>query len=239
MSKNYKQQVLKDVDIDIEAGEFISVMGPSGSGKSTLLYNVSGMDQTTSGSVRFNDIAIEKATDKELAELRLNRMGFVFQQNHLLKDLNIQDNILLPGFASGKFSREEVKKRGNMLIDDLGIRQVAENRTTEASGGQLQRVSIARALINEPDILFGDEPTGALNSSASMDVMKIFLDINKKGTTVMVVTHDARVAAMSDRVIFMSDGKLLSEISLGKYDEKEDLSHREQRLSTWLIKHGI
>lgn len=239
MSKTNKAHVLRDVDLEISSGEFVSIMGPSGSGKSTLLYNVSGMDRLTSGEVTFKGTNITTASDQALSDLRLNNMGFVFQQSHLLKDLSIKDNILLPGFASNKFTRDEVIIRGEKLIEDLGIEDIANNRINEASGGQLQRVSIARALINEPEILFGDEPTGALNSSMSAEVMSIFNQINRKGKTVLVVTHDARVAAISDRVLFMIDGKIVAELDLGKYKEDEDVSEREQQLSAWLIKHGI
>lgn len=239
ISKNNQYHVLKDVNFKIYAGEFVAVMGSSGSGKSTLLYNISGMDKLNSGKVIFSDTDISEASDQELSNIRLNRMGFVFQQSYLLKDLNIIDNILLPGFTSSKFKRKEVREKGKKLLKELGIEQIANNKVTEASGGQLQRVSIARALINDPEILFGDEPTGSLNSSSTQDVMSIFSSINKRGTTVMVVTHDVKVAARSDRVFFMSDGKLISEIMLGKLDNQQDLLEREERLNVWLIEHGI
>jgi len=239
MSKTNRVHVLRNVDLEILSGEFVSIMGPSGSGKSTLLYNISGMDRLTSGEVIFRDTDITTASDRDLSDLRLNNMGFVFQQSHLLKDLSIMDNILLPGFASNKFTREEIVKRGEDLIKGLGIETITNNMINEASGGQLQRVSIARALINEPEILFGDEPTGALNSSMSEEVMSIFSEINQKGKTVLVVTHDARVAARSDRVLFMIDGKIVESLELGKYNSNDDLSLREQQLSAWLVKHGI
>lgn len=239
MSKNVKNHVLKDIDLVIHEGEFVSVMGPSGSGKSTLLYNISTMDKMTRGSVTFDDMVIEGADEKSLASVRLKHMGFVFQQSHLLKDLNVLDNIVLPGFASGQKSKKAIKLRGLNLLKELGIEDIAHHKITEVSGGQLQRASIARALINEPKVLFGDEPTGALNSKASQEVMEIFKAINDQGTTVMMVTHDAKVAARSERVLFMADGVLIDELILGKYKSEDHLPEREVKLNNWLQEQGF
>lgn len=239
MSGHQSNHVLKDIDLSIYEGEFVSVMGPSGSGKSTLLYSISTMDEITDGKVIFDDLVLDGADEKSLASARLNHMGFVFQQSHLLKDLNVLDNVLLPGFACGKISKKAIQVRGLKLLKELGIEDIAHHRITEVSGGQLQRVSIARALINEPKVLFGDEPTGALNSKASEEVMGIFKAINDQGTTVMVVTHDAKVAARSERVLFIADGKLLSEMKLGKLFNEDDLADREERLNMWLMAQGF
>ncbi len=239
MGPHHQYHALKNVDLAVYPGEFVAVMGPSGSGKSTLLYQVSGMDAPTSGEVHFDDMPLHEAKDHTLSDLRLHRMGFVFQQSHLMKDLSLLDNVILPGFASGQKSRKNIQAKARVLLEELGIDRIADHGITEASGGQLQRVSIARALINDPEILFGDEPTGSLNSGATDEVMRIFSDFNARGTTVMVVTHDARVAARAHRVLFMADGEILSEIHLGKHAENISLVSREETLMSWLVEKGI
>jgi putative ABC transport system ATP-binding protein len=229
------QQVLKNVDISIGEGEFVSIMGSSGSGKSTLLYAMSGMDKATSGSVKINSQEITTMTEEELARLRLNEMGFVFQQSHLLKNLNIEDNILLPAFKANKIQHELSIQRVHMLMTKMGVVELAKNRIHEASGGQLQRIGICRALINEPKILFGDEPTGALNLSSTLGILDLFKDIHRDGSTIVLVTHDARVAARSERVLFMIDGQIVDELILGRQDETTiSNKDREVRLIEWL-----
>lgn len=240
MGKNNKQRVLEDITMRIERGEFISVMGPSGSGKSTLLYSTSGMDRAISGTVKFCDMDYAEMSEDKLAEIRLHKMGFIFQQSNLLKNLNIFDNILLPASLSKRGSKQEIRRRGEELMELVGISSLAKNDITQASGGQLQRASICRALMNRPEILFGDEPTGALNSKAAGEVMDILLQINRAGTTILLVTHDARVAAKTQRVLFMIDGAIAGEKQLGKYREgKEDLKVREQELAKWLTELGF
>lgn len=234
------QPILKDVDLQIKQGEFVTVMGPSGSGKSTLLYNISGMDRATGGEVQFQGKKLTALSEKELSKLRLSSMGFIFQHIHLLKNLNILDNIVLSGFMAKKMPREQVKKRAAELMERVGISSLIDHDITQASGGQLQRVAICRALINSPDILFGDEPTGALNSKSSNDILDILHEINESGTTIMVVTHDSKVAAKSERVLFMVDGSIVAEKHLGKYKRGSDqLSQREQELHTWLTAQGF
>lgn len=240
MGKNNRQTVLHDISMSIEKGEFVSVMGPSGSGKSTLLYAVSGMDRATQGSVRFCDLDFSAMSEDELAKIRLQRMGFIFQQSNLLKNLNLFDNIILSSCLSKKQAKQEIRERGMRLMEQTGISQLAEHHITQASGGQLQRASICRALMNRPEILFGDEPTGALNSKAAGEVMDILLKINEGGTTVLLVTHDAKVAAKTQRVLFMMDGEIAGEKHLGKYQgETGDLKSREQELSRWLSGLGL
>lgn len=234
------QPILKEVDLQIKRGEFVTVMGPSGSGKSTLLYNISGMDRATGGEVQFQGKELTALSEKELAKLRLCNMGFIFQHMHLLKNLNILDNIVLSGFMAKKVSRDQVKQRAVELMERVGISSLIDHDITQASGGQLQRVAICRALINSPDILFGDEPTGALNSKSSNDILDILAEINESGTTIMVVTHDSKVAAKSERVLFMVDGSIVAEKHLGKYERNSDkLPHREQELHTWLTAQGF
>jgi putative ABC transport system ATP-binding protein len=240
MGKSGTQAVLKNVDLHIKKGEFVSVMGPSGSGKSTLLYTISGMDAMSSGSVRFKDKELGRLSGEQLSQLRLHHMGFIFQKSHLLKNLNLMDNIILPAYQAQTQSRTTINKRARELMERTGIAQLSDHDITQASGGQLQRVSICRALINNPDIVFGDEPTGALNSKATEEVMNILAGINQSGTTIMLVTHDAKVAAKTERVLFMLDGSLIAEKQLGKYvEDRDNNKKRESQLVEWLSQMGF
>jgi putative ABC transport system ATP-binding protein len=233
-------RILKDVDLQITRGEFVAVMGPSGSGKSTLLYNISGMDRLTSGSVRFNGQELATLSEQALARLRLTEMGFVFQHIHLLKNLSLFDNVILPAYLAKQCSRTRINHRAAELMEKTGIAGLADNDITQASGGQLQRVGICRALINEPDILFGDEPTGALDSKAAAEIMALLDEINKSGTTILLVTHDVKVAARTERVLFMLDGRIIAEKRLGKYSGNgSDCKTREALLSSWLLEKGL
>jgi putative ABC transport system ATP-binding protein len=240
LGKGNVYQALKSVSLEIEEGEFVSVMGPSGSGKSTLLYNISGMDIADSGSVIFAGKDIGTLSEKELADLRLKKMGFVFQQSNLLKNLSIFDNIVVSAYLSDLERKSVINNRAMKLMEQTGISHLKNNDITQASGGEMQRASICRALINEPAILFGDEPTGALNSSSANEIMDIFCDINQKGGTVLLVTHDAKVAARSDRVLFMMDGQIKGEYPLGRYSPAaNDLKQRETELQKWLSEMGF
>lgn len=240
LDKRNEVPVLKDVDLEIRRGEFVSVMGPSGSGKSTLLYNICGMDRMTSGSVLFNGRQLELLSEGELAALRLTEMGFIFQQIHLLKNLTVLDNILLSGYLARKRDRAQVDRRAAELMELTGIASLAKNTIAQASGGQLQRVGICRALINEPDILFGDEPTGALDSKSAAEIMQLIARIHEAGTTVMIVTHDIKVASKSERVLFMLDGRIAGEKQLGRADGNGTSTRaREEELTAWLIEQGL
>lgn len=237
--KNSQQHVLKNVALSIEAGEFISVMGPSGSGKSTLLYNISGMDKMTSGNVVLDGQEITSLHETDLSQLRLTKMGFIFQQNNLLKNLNIYDNIVLSAYMAKKEDRNVIDQRAERLMELTGITEIADKDITQASGGQLQRAALCRALINNPAILFGDEPTGALNSRAAGEVMDLLASINREGATIMLVTHDAKVAAKTERVVYMLDGCIMDELLLGKYEESSRLKEREEALAVWLSNMGF
>ncbi|MDQ0233266.1 ABC transporter ATP-binding protein [Metabacillus malikii] len=239
ISKTFETtKVLNDISFHIEQGSFFAIMGPSGSGKSTLLYNISGMDRPDTGRVTFNRKELTNLDDEKLSQIRLTQMGFIFQHSYLLKNLSIRDNIILPGIKSRKQSRKQVNDYADILFGKTGIKSVADHDIKEVSGGQLQRAAICRALINKPDILFGDEPTGALNSSASRDVMDIIGNVNREGTTIIIVTHDAKVAARADKVIFLIDGSIHNELTLGKYEEVMK-SNREKKLLGWLEKQGF
>ncbi len=228
--------VLKNVNLKVDEGEMVAIMGPSGSGKSTLLYSISGMDQPTSGLVKFGGKDISKMRGNELAEIRLEKMGFIFQQMYMMKNLTILDNILLPAFESKNGgSRDEKIKKGEELMRKLGIIDVADNDINEVSGGQLQRACICRSMINSPTILFADEPTGALNRSSSNEVMDELVKLNNEGTTIMMVTHDSKVASRCSRVLFIVDGNIKGEYQNDASLEDKD---RERRLNNWLMDQG-
>lgn len=227
--------VLKNIRFQIAAGEFVAVMGQSGCGKSTLLYCISGMDRPTSGEIRFDGREMLTLSDQEMEKLRLRHMGFIFQKANFLKNLSVADNIVFPAFQLGQQSRDNIVEEAEHLMEKLGILSVADHDIRQVSGGQLQRAAICRAMINHPDILFGDEPTGALNSSTTKEVMDIIGQINQAGTTVLLVTHDAKVAARADRIVYLEDGQIKDTLELGRYTETA-LSLREQRMKQWLEK---
>lgn len=235
-----QNNVLKNVNFNVEEGEMIAVMGPSGSGKSTLLYSVSGMDNITAGEVDFCGKSISELNAKELAGLRLDEMGFIFQQMYMLKNLTVLDNIILPACQSDKIkeSRKETVQRGQDLMRKLGIIEISDNDINEVSGGQLQRACICRSMINRPRMIFADEPTGALNRTSSEEVMEELAKINNEGTTIMLVTHDVKVAAKCTRVMYIVDGNIAGEYNLGKYTSAVQLRERERSLSNWLMEMG-
>ena len=229
ISKSYKDAiVLNNVSLEINKGDFTAFMGPSGSGKSTLLYSISSMDNPDEGEVIFEGIDVYKLSESELSKFRLNKMGFVFQNSQLLKNLSIFDNIILPGMVAKRESIEVVRARATELMSKMGIEDIKDRDIREVSGGQLQRAAICRAMINSPEILFMDEPTGALNSEAASQVMEILKKLNQEGISIMLVTHDAKMASMAKKVIYIKDGKLAGEIKLS--NEKEALAE----LDFWL-----
>ena len=232
-----QNNVLKNVSFDIEEGEMVGIMGPSGSGKSTLLYAVSGMDKPTSGQVKLDGKDISNLSEKELASVRLNDMGFIFQQMFMMKNLTIMDNILLPAVECEKSdeSRKEKVARCESLMRKLGIIEIADNDINEVSGGQLQRACICRSMVNDPKILFAYEPTGALNRQSSAEVMDEICKLNEEGTTILMVTHDAKVASRCSRVLYIADGNIRSEYRTPKGLSDRD---RERALNNWLMDLG-
>lgn len=215
--ENGESRVLQNISFTVEKGEFVSIMGPSGSGKSTLLYCVSGMDTVSEGRVEFCGQDLSRCGDEIRSDLRRTRMGFVFQQPSLLKNLNVLDNIMLIALRENKKDAAAIQSRAMALMEKAGIAALADRGIDSLSGGQLQRAGVCRALMCAPEILFGDEPTGALNSSAAQEVMEMFRHVNAAGTAILLVTHDAKIAAQSERVILMRDGGIADDISLGKY----------------------
>ncbi|WP_053362414.1 ABC transporter ATP-binding protein [Bacillus sp. FJAT-27251] len=240
LGKDNELHILKDVTLEIEDGEFLSVMGPSGSGKSTLLYNVSGMDRITSGHVKFKGQEIGGLKEEELAKIRLKNMGFIFQDINLLKNLSLIDNVMFPALVSKDVDKKAVHQKAKKLFEMTGIKKLEEHNISQASGGQLQRVGICRALINDPDIIFGDEPTGALDSKSTEGIMSILAEVNKKGTTIMIVTHDVKVAAKTERVLYMVDGNIVAQKKMHKYDgQHDDIKEREESIMKWLVENGF
>jgi putative ABC transport system ATP-binding protein len=229
ISKSFKDtQVLQGISFEIKKGDFVAVMGPSGSGKSTLLYSISGMDSLSSGNVFFEGINISEMPEDELSEFRLNKMGFVFQNAHMLKNLSVFDNIILPGLVAKRESADDIRKRALELMKRMGIEGIKEHDIREVSGGQLQRASICRAMINNPEILFLDEPTGALNSSATDQVLKILDDLNRDGMTIMTITHNPHVATQAKKVIYIKDGQIAAS------KEFQAGADRVEELDEWL-----
>ena len=236
-----KEQILHQISFDMEPGEMLAVMGPSGSGKSTLLYNVAGMDQPTAGQVWLGNVEITRLSEDEKARLRLHRMGFVFQQMNMMTNLNLLDNILLPAAQAnrgkGRKSKEELRLRARTLTEKLGITGLEQRRITQVSGGQLQRACICRSMMNEPEILFADEPTGALSMSAAGEVMEELVKLNREGTTILMVTHDSRIASRCDRIIYLLDGQISAELKLGKSAAGAE-KRREETAARWLMEMG-
>lgn len=232
-----KGQILRGISFELKEGEMTAIMGPSGSGKSTLLYNVSGMDKADEGEVFLKGIEIRTLSEDEKADIRLKKMGFVFQQMNCLSNLNLIDNIAFPAVHSDKKRKYELYTRAKELMEKFHIEELAERRINEVSGGQLQRACICRSMIMKPDIIFADEPTGALNQSASREVMDSFLQINKEGTSILMVTHDSKVASKCERILYILDGEIKGELMLGKYDVTTE-REREQETIQWLESLG-
>lgn len=217
-SGELKTQVLKGTDLSIERGEFVSIMGRSGSGKSTLLNILSTLETCDEGEVKFEGKEIGRLSEEEAARLRRESFGFVFQLPRMLRNLNLLDNILLPSLQYEK-NKKEAREEALGLMEEVGIRDLAHKRIFEVSGGQLQRAGICRALINDPELIFADEPTGALDSKTGKEVMALFERLHRQGKSILLVTHDVYVAARSQRVLFMKDGLLQAEFSPEKDGE--------------------
>lgn len=240
MVNKRQNNVLKNINLTINSGEMVAVMGPSGSGKSTLLYTVSGMDEPSAGQVIFDGKELSGLNAKDLAKIRLDDMGFIFQQMYMLRNLSIGGNILLPAFQSkipGR-SRKDKVRRGQKLMRRLGIIEIAENDVNEVSGGQLQRACICRSMINSPKMLFADEPTGALNRASSDGVISELAGLNRDGTTILLVTHDVKVASSCSRVLYLVDGSISGQYNLDQEKPGADSRERERALSSWLMDMG-
>ncbi|KOS68185.1 ABC transporter ATP-binding protein [Lysinibacillus contaminans] len=233
-----QHNVLDGVSVEINEGEFVAVMGPSGSGKSTLMFALSGMDSVNGGKVIFDERDLSTVGENELSDLRRTKMGFVFQQPTMLKSLNILDNIILPSMRDNRKNVAKISEKARALMKRVDIAELEKRDITQVSGGQLQRAGICRALLSNPKIIFGDEPTGALNSKSAQEIMDIFSEINADGTAIMLVTHDAKIAARTERIMFMLDGKIVSELKLPRFDGT-DMDGRVEKVTAKMWEIGI
>jgi lipoprotein-releasing system ATP-binding protein len=203
-------QALKNVNVNIRKGEFASIVGASGSGKSTLLYVLSTLDTKYNGNIYFDGDDLSTKNKDELAEIRNEKMGFVFQFHYLLPEFTVLENVSLPALKLARYSEEEIRIQALEKLDILGLKDQADKKANKLSGGQQQRVAIARALINQPRIIFGDEPTGNLDSKNSQIVFEIFKELKEKyNQSIVVVTHDMSFANRTDRIITLSDGEVV------------------------------
>jgi putative ABC transport system ATP-binding protein len=216
LSKNYENEevvtpVLKNLNFTIEKGEFTSIMGPSGSGKSTLMHILGFLDVLTSGQYFFGGKDVSTLSDDELAEMRSNKVGFVFQAFNLLPRSSALENVMLPLLYSSKIKKEEREKKARTLLESVGLGHRLENSPNKLSGGEKQRVAIARALVNNPDIIFADEPTGNLDSKSGHQVMKILQELNENGHTIILVTHERSTAEHAKRILEIKDGVIIKD----------------------------
>lgn len=228
--------VIKNMNLEIYEGDFTVIMGSSGSGKSTLLYLLSGMDEVTSGVVELDGKDITTLGEKRLADIRKEKLGFVFQAINLVPDLNIYENVASPTYKTGK-SRAEIAKRVEELLERMELTTHQKKFPNQLSGGQKQRVAICRALVNEPDILFADEPTGALNSAQGENVLDTFSSIHASGQSIVMVTHDLKAALRGNRIIYLRDGRIDGDFRLEDFD-KEQMEEREKAVYTFLKERG-
>ena len=231
-----QQHVLRNVNLEIYEGDFTIIMGASGAGKSTLLYSLSGMDKPTLGSVSFDGTEITKMNTDELAIFRRSHCGFVFQQVYLVESMSVLDNIMAAGLLVYKDKNTLVKKAGD-LLKAVNIDETLWNKfPTQISGGEAQRVGIARALINDPKLVFADEPTGALNSHTGKAVLDVLTQFNEKGQSIVMVTHDISSARRGNRILYVKDGEIAGECNLGKYVTGD--KDRHQKLNDFLATMG-
>lgn len=228
-----QNHVLDMIDLDIYEQDFTVIMGSSGAGKSTLLYVLSAMDRPTSGTIRYLDMEISTGKEKELANIRANEFGFVFQQTHLVSNLTLFENVIVTGYLNKKKRPKEIRERAEMLLKQMNVGDASHRLPFQVSGGEAQRAAIARAMINEPGILFADEPTGALNKRNSEDVLNLLTKLNEQGQSIVMVTHDLHAAIRATRLLYLEDGKILDEMRLPAFEESMS-RNREAQVTAWL-----
>ena len=228
-NESVQQHVLKNLNISIEKGDFTIIMGNSGSGKSTLLYALSGMDRPTLGSISYEGEEISGYSNDQLAVFRRKHCGFVFQQNYLNDTMSVLDNIMVCGLLVTK-DRKKLAEKAKKLLLQVGLSENTFHKfPTQLSGGEQQRVAVVRGIINQPEILFADEPTGALNSQNTENVLNVFTELNKKGQTIVMVTHDMKSARRGNRVLYLKDGVITGELKLGTYVSGDRERHETLR----------
>lgn len=225
--------ILSEVDLDLYEGDFTVIMGASGSGKSTLLYALSGMDRATAGQVMYEGADIVSMKEKQLAKLRHTDFGFIFQQMHLVSNLTLFENVVVPGYLNKERPAAEVRERADGLLEQMGISHIRTHLPSQVSGGEQQRCAIARAVVHFPKLLFADEPTGALNRKHTTEVLDLLTGLNREGQSVLMVTHDMRAALRATRILYLEDGDIMGELPLPPYRADEEKS-RETQINAWL-----
>ena len=231
-----KQTIFEHMDLEIYKGDFTVLMGSSGAGKSTLLYSLSGMDRPDEGKILFCGEDITSYHDDKLAVFRRKKCGFVFQQIYLLEKMSLMDNVLTAGLLVNR-NKKEVVERAKELFQKVNIPEITWKKfSTQISGGEAQRAGIVRAVIHKPEVLFADEPTGALNSNHSDAVLDVFSELNREGQSIIMVTHDKKTALRANRVIYLKDGKIFGECELGVYKKEDEF--RKKKLDDFLIEMG-
>lgn len=228
-----QEPVLNHINVEIYDGDFTVIMGPSGAGKSTLLYALSGMDTISSGQVLYKGKELGTLSEKKMAKLRASEFGFVFQQTHLVSNLTLFENVAVAGFLEKGKSKQDVRNRAEELLKQMNIEKAKNRLPSGASGGEAQRAAMARAMINQPGLLFADEPTGALNRKHSEEVLELLTALNRDGQSILMVTHDVKAAIRGTRILYLEDGKILDEMPLPSFDVKTE-KEREEKLSAWL-----
>lgn len=226
-------QILKSVTVDIYEGDFTVIMGASGAGKSTLLYALSGMDSITGGELTFKGTRMNGLSENKMAQLRAKEFGFVFQQTHLVSNLTLFENVAVAGAVSKSTDVKSVRQKALRLLTQMHAEEAKDRLPSQVSGGEAQRAAIARAMMNDPKLIFADEPTGALNKANSEEVFNLLTGLNEKRQSILMVTHDVKAAIRGNRILYLEDGNILDELSLPPYcpdNEKE----RENRVSKWL-----
>lgn len=236
MSDGEDFHAIKNINVEIYENDFTVIMGSSGSGKSTLLYLLSGLDSITAGEVTFEEISVATLTEKKMAEFRRKSIGFVFQAINLVPSLSLYENVVISGYLVEK-DRKKVDVLGEKLLKLVGLEEQIDRLPSRVSGGQQQRAAVARALINSPKVLFADEPTGALNSAQGENILDILTDLNNKGQSIVMVTHDIKAASRADRILFIKDGRIDGDLNLDKYcPENKEL--REKAIFDFLTEKG-
>ena len=228
--------VIRNLDVEIYKGDFTVIMGTSGAGKSTLLYMLSGIDTITAGEINLMDSRIDKLKEKKMAKIRRNDIGFVFQEANLLEDFTVFENIAMPGYLVSS-NRKEVNDRTNKLLEEVNILDHKHKYPSQLSGGQKQRVAIIRSLINKPNVLFADEPTGALNATQSKAVLDLLTRVHEKGQSILMVTHDIAAASRANRLLYIKDGKIDGVLEFDQF-EVEDIKDREKQVFDFIMKRG-
>ena len=228
-----QNHVLDMISLEIYEGDFTIIMGSSGAGKSTLLYALSGMDKPTSGKVYYKEREIDHLREKEMAALRAQEFGFVFQQAHLVSNLTLLENVIVTGCLSKKKREKEVKEKARELLLKMHVEKAMDRLPNQVSGGEAQRAAIARAMVNEPGMIFADEPTGALNKKNTLEVLDLLTEINEGRQNILMVTHDMKAAIRATRLLYLEDGRVVGEMSMPAY-RKEEARSREKQIESWL-----